>query len=165
MNKFDIIAIVSLCILILAILVVNYWNCPETEHFTNTNKIWASPLTFPAQPVQSAKLLDQPVKINQTNQTNQEPINYGNYICYPKPKVQPKQLVTEQTNKIFASDTMDIDDPSVYYSKLFKAVPVGFGDDLYRGYNNYSEPEFSNLKDIGYINLNKTVEYPRGVSE
>lgn len=179
----DVVIIVAFVLIVIAIIWLNTI-CGSTNSINKGNEHF---ITLPS--TNYDKTIDES-KFSR----NDKVVEYGNYICHrkdsniepiSKPIVPikfsnkcvkkndndliPNNVCNQQSsntdNSNFQEEKLEIDDPSKYYHEMYTKMSANFDDGRFAGYNYYAFPGFDNLKNIGPIPLQKTVNYPIGTSD
>jgi hypothetical protein len=87
----------------------------------------------------------------------------------PASKNPPANKVCNQLSSSGGDSNIDerleIEDPARYYRDMYAKMPANFDDGRFAGYNYFAPSGFGNVKSIGQIPLQKTVDYPLAVSD
>ena len=67
-------------------------------------------------------------------------------------------------NGNYSAQEFKIQDPARYYQMMYAKMPTKFDDGRFAGYNHFSFPGFGEIKSIGQIPLQKTIDYPTGMN-
>lgn len=180
MITFDIFAIVLFVIVVSIIIWLNITSSLNNINSNNINK--QEMFTSTQLPINDFKNI-----INEIKFSNNDIVEYGNYICHKKQSQSinnnnqlkfsnnNRSHTTVQLNKACDSSsntenkhtstkTEYIGDPALYYQMMYSKIPTKFDDGKFAGYNYYSFPGFGGIKNIGQIPLQKTNSYPIGIN-